>query len=79
MGRTAPWCDGNIGLMGDSYFARIQYLIASQQPPHLKCIAPFNGGMADYRSRIDGGVIRLGWLSNWAADTISQWTLAWTD
>jgi predicted acyl esterase len=69
-----PWCSGNIGLLGDSYFSRIQFLIAAQQPPHLKCIVPFNGGMDDYRSRHEGGVIRLGWLSNWAADVISQCT-----
>jgi len=67
-----PWCDGNVGMLGDSYFARIQPLIAAQQPPHLKCIAPFNGGMDDYRSRIDGGVIRMGWLSNWSADVVSM-------
>ncbi len=67
-----PWCNGNVGMLGDSYFARIQWLIAGQQPPHLKCIAPFNGGMDDYRSRHEGGVIRLGWLSNWGADVICQ-------
>ena len=71
------WCNGNVGMLGDSYFGRIQFLVAAQQPPHLKCIAPFNGSMDDYRSRIDGGVIRLGWLSNWAADVISQVMLPW--
>ncbi len=67
-----PWCNGNVGMLGDSYFGRIQFLIAAQQPPHLRCIAPFNASMDDYRSRHEGGEIRLGWLSNWSADVISQ-------
>jgi uncharacterized protein len=72
-----PWCNGNVGMLGDSYFARIQFLIAAQQPPHLQCIAPFNGSMDDYRGRHEGGVIRLGWLSNWSADVIAQCMLPW--
>src|SRR4030042_1254848 len=53
-----PWCNGNVGRIGDSYFARTQYLVAAQQPPHLKCIAPYDGGTDDYRdSRFRGGLM----------------------
>lgn len=30
------WCDGNVGTMGGSYLARIQWLTALKQPPSLK-------------------------------------------
>ena len=36
-----PWCDGNIGGIGMSYFAMTQVEAALEQPPHLKAIAPF--------------------------------------
>jgi predicted acyl esterase len=67
-----PWCDGNVGMMGDSYFGRTQWLIAGLQPPHLKCIAPYDGSMDDYRSRHDGGLVRGGFLYGWGADTMFQ-------
>ncbi|WP_054948672.1 CocE/NonD family hydrolase [Numidum massiliense] len=31
-----PWCDGEVGTMGGSYLARIQWLTALTQPPHLR-------------------------------------------
>ncbi|PTX59640.1 hypothetical protein C8P63_11175 [Melghirimyces profundicolus] len=33
-----PWCDGSVGTMGGSYLARIQWLAALEQPPHLKAM-----------------------------------------
>lgn len=35
------WCNENVGMIGMSYFAAIQYLAAAQQPPHLKAIFPY--------------------------------------
>ncbi len=35
-----PWCDGNIGMVGQSYHGIIQFLNASNKNPHLKCIIP---------------------------------------
>ena len=29
------WCDGNVGMVGISYFARIQYQVAALQPPNV--------------------------------------------
>jgi putative CocE/NonD family hydrolase len=31
-----PWCTGDVGTMGGSYLARIQWLTALTQPPHLR-------------------------------------------
>jgi len=35
------WCDGNIGMFGDSWQAMIQFAAASTGNPHLKAILPF--------------------------------------
>jgi uncharacterized protein len=35
-----PWCDGNIGMFGFSYFGWTQWAAAVAQPPHLKAICP---------------------------------------
>lgn len=35
-----PWCDGNVGMVGISYFAMTQLEAATQRPPHLEAIFP---------------------------------------
>ncbi|HEX4340770.1 MAG TPA: CocE/NonD family hydrolase [Polyangiaceae bacterium] len=35
-----PWCDGNVGMVGISYFAMTQLEAAVEQPPHLKAVFP---------------------------------------
>jgi predicted acyl esterase len=53
-----PWCDGNVGMVGISYFGITQLFIASEQPPHLKAIFPFEVYYDVYRHvATDGGVI----------------------
>ncbi len=62
-----PWCDGNVGMIGISYPAIIQYLVAAQQPPHLKTIVPHDGWGDMYRDIAHhGGIMMPGWLANWA-------------
>jgi putative CocE/NonD family hydrolase len=54
-----PWCDGNIGMVGISYFATIQILGAAEAPPHLKAIF-CNGGHYDiYEFGYHGGILWL--------------------
>ena len=61
-----PWCDGNVGMVGISYFAVTQNLIAAQQPPHLKAIFPHDGWSDMYRDvSHHGGILMYGWLRNW--------------
>jgi hypothetical protein len=67
-----PWCNGNVGMLGESYFGVTQWLIAAQQPPHLKCIAPFDAAMDAYRARGEGGLLRMGFLGEWGPDTMLQ-------
>ncbi len=53
-----PWCDGNVGLVGISYYACIQIFIAAEQPPHLKAIFPWEVCYDLYRQwATDEGVI----------------------
>lgn len=67
------WCNGNVGMIGDSYFGRIQYLVAALKPPHLKCIAPFDAGADDYRdARNQGGLLNTQWLGMWGIDLLRQ-------
>jgi putative CocE/NonD family hydrolase len=35
-----PWCDGSVGTYGGSYMARVQWLLAREQPAHLGAMAP---------------------------------------
>ena len=58
-----PWCDGGVGLAGICYFANSQLRIATEQPPSLKCIAPWEIYGADlYRQGIyPGGVLDIFW------------------
>jgi predicted acyl esterase len=54
---TQPWSDGNVGGIGQSYYAVMQWFMAIQNPPHLKCIAPYDGLIDVYRaSAFSGGI-----------------------
>jgi predicted acyl esterase len=52
-----PWCDGNIGMIGISGFARNQMIAAMTQPPHLKAIFPYDPSSFSFRDLSPGGVI----------------------
>ena len=68
-----PWCNGNVGMMGDSYFAMIQYLVAAQKPPHLKCIAPCDGLTDPYRNFCyRGGLFNSWFMSMWGTELVRQ-------
>ena len=49
------WCSGKIGMLGNSALAMAQWRIASEQPPHLACIAPWEGTADIYRETIPWG------------------------
>jgi uncharacterized protein len=63
-----PWCDGNVGMFGVSYYAVSQQQVAALNPPDLKCIfAPF--GYNDfYRDKYyHGGILSHAFMRNWSA------------
>lgn len=51
------WCNGNIGLAGNSHLAIIQWFIAALKPPSLKAIAPWEGCGDLYREQFARGGI----------------------
>jgi predicted acyl esterase len=54
---TQHWCSGKIGMFGNSGVAMTQWRIAAEQPPHLVCIAPWEGTGDIYReSFYEGGI-----------------------
>ncbi len=61
-----PWCDGNVGMFGASYFSLVAGLVAAQKPKNLRCIfAPFAWSDA-YRDRYyQGGILNYGFSKIW--------------
>ena len=54
------WCNGNVGMFGNSAVAIHQYHIAQTQPPHLACIAPWESSTDIYRESLyEGGIPAL--------------------
>lgn len=55
---TQSWCNGNVGLSGNSWLAISQWFTAAQHPTHLKAIAPWEGLTDCYREvGTRGGVV----------------------
>ena len=38
-----PWSNGKVGGYGESYYAMAQWFMGIEGPPHLACIAPYDG------------------------------------
>lgn len=61
-----PWCNGNVGMLGMSYFAMIQYFVAALNPPHLKAVFPHDACADLYRSwAYHGGILNQGFTKHW--------------
>ncbi|HUY56315.1 MAG TPA: CocE/NonD family hydrolase [Candidatus Micrarchaeaceae archaeon] len=61
-----PWCSGQVGMFGISYFASIQLQVAMLQPPSLRAIfAPF--GLTDFFRDMwyHGGILSHRFLLQW--------------
>lgn len=64
-----PWCDGNVGMFGVSYFAWIQVFTAALNPPSLKCIFAPHGLTDFYRDWIyRGGIFGYNFIRALAKD-----------
>ena len=62
---TQPWSNGQVGLLGISYYARNQWNVASLQPPHLTAIVPWEGASDSYRDGAYHGGILCAFSGNW--------------
>jgi predicted acyl esterase len=55
------WCNGKVGMFGNSGLAMSQWRIAATQPPHLACIAPWEATGDFYREALmEGGIPAVG-------------------
>ena len=52
-----PWCDGNVGMIGISYFGSMQVIAAAERPPSLKAIFVSGGHYDFYETTYHGGVM----------------------
>ena len=52
------WSNGKVGFLGNSALAMCQWRIAAEQPPHLACIAPWEGIVDIYRENFMWGGFR---------------------
>jgi putative CocE/NonD family hydrolase len=60
---SQPWCDGNVGTAGGSYLGTVQWVLAKENPPHLKAMAPWISGSGMLPTRLNG-VFNLGLFVN---------------
>ena len=68
-----PWCTGNVGMIGDSYWSWTQYAAAIAQPPHLRCICQQDSTTDFYRDVcFQGGIFHHQFLGNWVAYQTAQ-------
>ena len=77
------WCNGKVGMAGNSMLCISQWKIASTNPPHLTCIAPWEGLGDDFREMIcEGGIpktlfgarglIKDGICEGWIGDMVQM-------
>lgn len=62
---SQDWCNGSVGLLGISYYAANQWLVAAAQPRYLKAIIPWEGASDCYRELYYHGGIRCTFLDSW--------------
>lgn len=69
------WCNGNIGMYGDSFQAMIQFAAAVTSNPHLKALFPTSSGFDTYSSvTYPGGVLNKTFASffSWSTSFLEQ-------
>ena len=61
-----PWCDGNIGMAGESYHGLTQWAVAGAGHPNLRCVAPGDTVPDLYQAAYPGGAFALMTMGEWA-------------
>jgi predicted acyl esterase len=62
------WSNGKVGMFGNSGLAMCQWWIAAEQPPHLACIAPWEGTADLYREFVSENGIPCPGFVNFVMD-----------
>ncbi|ORA60555.1 CocE/NonD family hydrolase [Mycobacteroides franklinii] len=60
-----PWSNGKVGMLGISYLATNQWLVAALAPPHLAAICPWEGANDFYREYAKHGGITSEFMPSW--------------
>jgi predicted acyl esterase len=60
-----PWSDGNVGMIGISYYAMSQMEAATQRPPHLKAIFPFDITVEGWEAANHNGLFSSAFITPW--------------
>lgn len=61
-----PWCDGKVGMYGESFMGGGQLMAASLAPPHLKAIVPRVAPFDRYAEYYPGGMFAEGAAASWS-------------
>lgn len=57
-----PWSNGKVAIVGKSYMGLVQYLAASENPPHLVAAMPLSAPISYFENVVyRHGVFELGW------------------
>ncbi len=67
-----PWCDGRIGMVGESYYGLTQWAVAASGHPNLRCVAPGDTAPDFYRAAYPGGAFALMTAGEWAYEMDTQ-------
>lgn len=62
-----PWSDGNVGMVGISYFAMTQLEAAVERPPHLRAIFPVAATADLYEATSHHGLLSSGFVTPFLA------------
>lgn len=62
-----PWCDGNVGMIGISYFAMSQLEAAVERPPHLRAIFPLAVTADLYEGAVHHGLLSSSFVTPFLA------------
>lgn len=66
-----PWCNGRVGMMGESYHGFSQLACARSNPSHLQAICPFMTSWTKFPAIYDYGIfspVLFGWIAGRALD-----------
>jgi uncharacterized protein len=72
-----PWSDGQVGMVGESYFALTQWAAATRFHPALRCLAPGDMGLDLYRLLFEGGAFCLKTTGLWICDQAHRGYINW--
>ncbi|MFM8240012.1 MAG: CocE/NonD family hydrolase, partial [Actinomycetota bacterium] len=67
-----PWCDGNVGMIGISYFAMAQLAAAAERPEHLRAMFPVAATVDVYEAVWHGTLLSETFINAWFAGVSSM-------